>query len=88
MNVIKADCLFSGNRLDSIQINVCVKGGACKLCGSPEAVAGGQWSAVACKGGPIKGNEIQLINPSTYLQFCELKVYGQGTRFDNVCKDF
>ena len=67
---------FSAEWLDKINIKVCIKGGACHICGNPDAVPGGSWSTVTCMGGPIEGNEIQLRNEAHHLQFCEMVIYG------------
>ena len=64
--------------MDTIEIRVCNKGGACSFCGKPPAVAGGTWATLTCQGGAIEGDQIKLVNPAHHLQFCEMKIYGRS----------
>ena len=70
------DIIFTDKWMDTIEIRVCNKGGACSFCGKPAAVAAGTWATITCQGGAIEGDEIKLVNPVHHLQFCEMKIYG------------
>ena len=70
---------ISVDKFATIQASVCMKGGDCKMCGTPPSSDGGQWVTIQCQEGPLIGNEVQLINPTKHLGFCEVRIIGTGT---------
>ena len=65
---------FQAQLLSGTQIDVCINGELCQLCGHVPISLIKAWITVTCASGSILGNEIRLSNDNR-LVFCEIEIF-------------
>ena len=68
---------FEGYEMNGASVQVCMNDSACHDCGVASNPGGGQWAILNCPNN-TEGNKINITNPTDYLQFCEIRVIGEG----------
>ena len=64
--------------MQGIEIKVCRNSGECALCGVAPYTPINAWAQITCQSGGLVGDYLYLTNKNTYLQFCEIEVFGSG----------
>ena len=68
-----------GTRLTGTEVTICDDLElVCNICGVTEAVGVAEWAVVKCEDG-AEGSVVRVVTPKSYLQICEIEVYGIST---------